>query len=157
MRTCPVRVSTPPRQRASGFWPVLEPIWTEMPAKNRTAGVLPGPIANTSAAAHSKNHGNSFPHEHTPYKKCKFRQQTSRALIFGKTDTTSQICNFILRFSRIAQYMSVQADINNIQAHCVPEPVKMIHSSNKDLRRLRKAAVYQVMTGDNIVMEIQVQ
>jgi len=45
--SCPVRVTTPARQSGSGFWPGLEPNRTEPPAKNQTAGGLPGPVANT--------------------------------------------------------------------------------------------------------------
>jgi hypothetical protein len=44
---CPVRVTNPPAQRGSGFWPVVEPNRTEPPVKTRTAGGLPGPVANT--------------------------------------------------------------------------------------------------------------
>jgi len=44
---CPVRVTNPPMQRGLGLWPGLEPNRTEPPAKNRTAGGLPRPVANT--------------------------------------------------------------------------------------------------------------
>src|SRR5882757_6970394 len=45
---CPVRVTNPPRQSGSGFWPGNVPNRVEPPAINRTAGWLPGPIANTT-------------------------------------------------------------------------------------------------------------
>ena len=44
---CPVRVTTPPRQSGSGFWQGPKPNRTEQPVITRTAGGLPGPIANT--------------------------------------------------------------------------------------------------------------
>ena len=46
-----VRVTNPPRHSGSGFRPGNDPNRTEPPAKNRTAGGLPGPVANT------KRHG----------------------------------------------------------------------------------------------------
>jgi len=39
----------PPRSCRSGFWMGLEPNWTVFLVKTRTAGRLPGPIANTSS------------------------------------------------------------------------------------------------------------
>jgi len=44
---CPRRVTTRQDKTGSGFWPVLEPNRTEPQIKSRTAGGLPGPIANT--------------------------------------------------------------------------------------------------------------
>jgi len=43
---CQVRVAHPPSQSRSGFRPGLEPNRTAPPATHRTAGSLPGPIAN---------------------------------------------------------------------------------------------------------------
>jgi hypothetical protein len=77
--------------------------------------------------------------------------------MFGKTATTGQICNLILRFSHTAEYMSLQADIANTQAQRVREAVKKIRPSKKDLRRLGKGNVAGVMTGENILKEIQVR
>ena len=50
MRTvlCPVRVTHPPGQIRSGFWLGLEPNRIEPLLKTRTAGVLPGCVANSS-------------------------------------------------------------------------------------------------------------
>lgn len=45
---CPVWVSTPARQSGSGFWPGLELNWTELLAKNQSAGGLPGSVTNNS-------------------------------------------------------------------------------------------------------------
>ena len=53
--------------------------------------------------------------------------------------------------------MSVQADIANTQAQRVREAVKKIRPSKKDLRRLGKGNVAGVMTGENILKEIQVR
>jgi hypothetical protein len=44
----PGRVTTCQDKSGSGFWPVLEPNRTEPQVKTRTAGGLPGPVANTS-------------------------------------------------------------------------------------------------------------
>jgi hypothetical protein len=44
---CPVRVTTRQAKSGSGFWPGLEPNRTEPLIKTRTAGGLPGPVANT--------------------------------------------------------------------------------------------------------------
>ena len=44
---CPGRVTTRQDKSCSGFWPVLEPNQTEPQVITRTAGGLPGPIANT--------------------------------------------------------------------------------------------------------------
>jgi len=41
----------PQRSCGSGFWTVLEPNRTLYPVQTRTAGGLPGPVANTSSAA----------------------------------------------------------------------------------------------------------
>jgi hypothetical protein len=41
-------VTNPPSHTGSGFWPGNDPNWTEPPAKNRTAGGLPGPVTNTN-------------------------------------------------------------------------------------------------------------
>jgi len=38
----------PPRRCGSGFWTVLEPNQTGFPVRTRTAGGLPGPVANTA-------------------------------------------------------------------------------------------------------------
>jgi len=38
----------PPRVCGSGFWPVLEPNQPVFAVQTRTAGGLPGPVANTS-------------------------------------------------------------------------------------------------------------
>jgi hypothetical protein len=46
---CPVRVTNPPRQSGSDFWPGNDPNRTEPPAKKRTAAGLHGPVANTSS------------------------------------------------------------------------------------------------------------
>ena len=48
---CPGRVTTRQAKRGSGFWPGLEPNRTEPPVKTRTAGGLPGPVANTNYQA----------------------------------------------------------------------------------------------------------
>jgi hypothetical protein len=77
--------------------------------------------------------------------------------MFAKTATTGQISNLILRFSHTAEYMSVQADIANTEARRIREAVKKIRPSKKDLRRLAKGNVAGVMTGENILKEIQVQ
>jgi len=77
--------------------------------------------------------------------------------MFAKTATTGQICNLILRYSHTAEYMSVQADIANTQAQHVREAVNKIRLSKKDLRRLGKGNVAVVMTGENILKEIQVR
>jgi len=45
---CPVRVTNPPGQCGSCFWPGVEPNQTKPQANNRTAGRLAGPIANTT-------------------------------------------------------------------------------------------------------------
>jgi len=45
---CPAQETNPPRRSGSGFWLGLEPNWTEPPAKMRTTGGSPGPVANTS-------------------------------------------------------------------------------------------------------------
>jgi hypothetical protein len=42
-----VRVTNPPGHSGSGFWPGNKPNRTESPAKNQTAGRLPGPVTNT--------------------------------------------------------------------------------------------------------------
>jgi len=42
-----VRVTNPLRHSGSGCWPGNDPNRTELPANNRTAGGLPGPVANT--------------------------------------------------------------------------------------------------------------
>jgi hypothetical protein len=47
MVLCPVRVTTRQDKSGSGIWPGLEPNRTEPPVKTRTAGGLPGPVANT--------------------------------------------------------------------------------------------------------------
>jgi len=47
----PVRVTNPPRHSGSGFWPGFEPNQTELQAKNRTAGELPGPVGNTKPSS----------------------------------------------------------------------------------------------------------
>jgi hypothetical protein len=49
----PVRVTNLPKQSGSGFWPGNEPNRTEPPAKNRTAGGFPGPVANTRCMPYS--------------------------------------------------------------------------------------------------------
>jgi len=118
---------------------------------------LPNATAPSHATTNSKNHDDSFPLAHTPYTKCELRQQTSRALMFAKTATTGQICNLILRFSHTAEYMSVQADMANTQAQRVRDAVKKIRPSKKDLQRLGKGNVAGVMTGENILKEIQVR
>jgi len=38
----------PPRSSGSGFWKGLEPNRTVFPIQTRTAGGLPGPVANTT-------------------------------------------------------------------------------------------------------------
>ena len=50
-----------PSQRGSGFWPGNEHNRTEPPVKTRTAGRLPGPVANTRSTQrlHLANQGNS--------------------------------------------------------------------------------------------------
>jgi len=40
----------PPRSSGSGFWTGLEPNRTVFPVQTRTAGGLPGPVANTTPA-----------------------------------------------------------------------------------------------------------
>jgi len=45
---CPGWVTTDQDKSGSGFWLVLEPNRTEPQVKTRTAGGLPGPVANTS-------------------------------------------------------------------------------------------------------------
>jgi hypothetical protein len=45
---CSGRITTRQDKSGSGFWPVLEPNRTEPQVKTRTAGGLPGPVANTS-------------------------------------------------------------------------------------------------------------
>jgi hypothetical protein len=52
MGLCPVQVTTPATQIGSGYLPGLEPNGTEPPVENRTAGRLPGPVANTTVNAH---------------------------------------------------------------------------------------------------------
>jgi len=118
---------------------------------------LPNATALSRATSNSINHKDSFSLEHSPYTKCELCQQTSRALMFAKTATTGQICNLILRFSYTAEYMSVQADIANTQAQRVREADQKIRPSKKDLRRLGIGNVAGVMTGENILKEIQVQ
>jgi hypothetical protein len=44
----------PPRVCGSGFWPVLEPNRPVFAVQTRTAGGLPGPVANTTQDAHLK-------------------------------------------------------------------------------------------------------
>ena len=44
---CPVRVTTPARQSGSAFWMGLDQDGTGYPVQTRTAGRLPGPVANT--------------------------------------------------------------------------------------------------------------
>ena len=47
---CPGRVTPRQDKCGSGLWPVLESNRTEPPVKTRTAGGLPGPVANTTQA-----------------------------------------------------------------------------------------------------------
>jgi hypothetical protein len=46
----------PPRVCGSGFWPVLEPNRPVFAVQTRTAGELPGPVANTRYTAGSPGH-----------------------------------------------------------------------------------------------------
>jgi len=45
----------PPRRCGSGFWTVLEPNRTVFPVPTRTAGGLPGPVANTNHTSASNS------------------------------------------------------------------------------------------------------
>jgi len=59
-----VQVTNPPRHSGSCFWPGNDPNWTEQPAKNRTSGGLPGPVANTTqvlASFIAKSGSNTLP------------------------------------------------------------------------------------------------
>jgi len=51
----------PPRCSGSGFWTSLEPNWTVLAVRSRTAGGLPGPVAYTSVviAAESRDNRSS--------------------------------------------------------------------------------------------------
>jgi len=118
---------------------------------------LPNSTALSRATSNSKNHEDSSPLGYTPYTKCELRQQTSRAPMVANTATTGQICNLILRFSHTAEYMSVQADIANTEAQRVREAVKKLRPSMNDLWKLGKGIVAGVMTGENILKQIQVQ
>jgi len=51
---CPGRVTIHRDTSGSGFWPGLDMDQTEPPVKTRTAGRLPGPIANTNWSATSQ-------------------------------------------------------------------------------------------------------
>jgi len=65
---CPVWVTTRPRWRSSVHWTGLEPSRTVYAVHTRTAGGLPGPVANTSHTSHQTvvksyhhNHGEFLP------------------------------------------------------------------------------------------------
>jgi hypothetical protein len=49
---CPGRVTTRQDKSGSGYSPVLEPNQTEPQVKTRTAGRLPGPVANTTGLSY---------------------------------------------------------------------------------------------------------